>query len=158
MKNINLSVRAGEIVGIAGLVGAGRTEFARVVFGLDEADTGEILLNGKPIHNAHPRDAIRHKIAYLPEDRRKHGVILDLPISSNITLASLKILSSFGGMDFKRERELAAEYTTAFGRQNAFNSRFGGDAFRRKSAKSRAQSLADYETRSFDFGRTDAGN
>ncbi len=115
VKNINLSVRAGEIVGIAGLVGAGRTEFARVVFGLDEADTGEILLDGKPIHNAHPRDAIRHKIAYLPEDRRKHGVILDLPISSNITLASLKILSSFGGMDFKRERELAAEYTRRLG-------------------------------------------
>ena len=115
VKNINLSVRAGEIVGIAGLVGAGRTEFARVVFGLDEADTGEILLDGKPIHNAHPRDAIRHKIAYLPEDRRKHGVILDLPISSNITLASLKILSSFSGMDFKRERELAAEYTRRLG-------------------------------------------
>ena len=115
VRNINLSVRAGEIVGIAGLVGAGRTEFARVVFGLDEADAGEILLDGKPIHNAHPRDAIRHKIAYLPEDRRKHGVILDLPISSNITLASLKILSSFRGMDFKRERELAAEYTRRLG-------------------------------------------
>ncbi|MDQ6788584.1 MAG: sugar ABC transporter ATP-binding protein [Acidobacteriota bacterium] len=115
VKNINLTVRAGEIVGIAGLVGAGRTEFARVVFGLDEADAGEILLDGKPIHNAHPRDAIRHKIAYLPEDRRKHGVILDLPISSNITLASLKILSSVGGMDFKRERELAAEYTRRLG-------------------------------------------
>ena len=115
VKNINLTVRAGEIVGIAGLVGAGRTEFARVVFGLDEADAGEILLDGKPIHNAHPRDAIRHKIAYLPEDRCKHGVILDLPISSNVTLASLKILSSFSGMNFKRERELAAEYTRRLG-------------------------------------------
>ena len=115
IRNINLSVRAGEIVGIAGLVGAGRTEFARAIFGLDTADAGEILLHGKSIVNTHPRDGIRHKIAYLPEDRRKHGVILDLPISSNITLASLKILSSFGGMNFKKERELAAEYTKRLG-------------------------------------------
>ncbi len=115
VKNINLSVRAGEIVGIAGLVGAGRTEFARVVFGLDEAGKGEILLNGKSIHNTHPQDAIRHKIAYLPEDRRKHGVILDLPISSNITLSSLKILSSRFGLNFAKERELAAEYTRRLG-------------------------------------------
>lgn len=115
IKNIDLQVRAGEIVGIAGLVGAGRTEFARAVFGLDTADAGEVLLNGKPIHSTHPQDAIRNKIAYLPEDRRKHGVILDLPISSNITLASLKILSGKIGMNFRRERELAAEYTRRLG-------------------------------------------
>lgn len=115
IRNINLTVRAGEIVGIAGLVGAGRTEFARIVFGLDEADAGEILLNGKSIRNAHPRDAIRNRIAYLPEDRRKHGVILDLPISSNITLASLKILSGGFGLNFNKEKELAAEYTRRLG-------------------------------------------
>ncbi|MEK7723723.1 MAG: sugar ABC transporter ATP-binding protein [Acidobacteriota bacterium] len=115
VKNINLTVRAGEIVGIAGLVGAGRTEFARVVFGLDTADKGEVLLNGKSIHNTHPRDAIRHNIAYLPEDRRKHGVILDLPIASNVTLASLKILSGKFGLDFAKEKELAAEYTRRLG-------------------------------------------
>lgn len=115
IRNINLSVRAGEIVGIAGLVGAGRTEFARAVFGLDTADSGEILLNGKSVVNAHPRDAIHNKIAYLPEDRRKHGVILDLPISSNITLASLKILSGKFGLDFAKEKELAAEYTRRLG-------------------------------------------
>lgn len=115
IKNISLTVRAGEIVGIAGLVGAGRTEFARAIFGLDTADAGEILIKGKSIRNTHPRDGIRNKIAYLPEDRRRHGVILDLPISSNITLASLKILSSFSGMNFKREREIAAEYTKRLG-------------------------------------------
>lgn len=115
IKNISLSVRAGEIVGLAGLVGAGRTEFARLIFGLDTADTGEILLNGKSIKSTHPQDAIRNKIAYLPEDRRKHGVILDLPISSNITLASLKILSGKFGLDFKKEKELAAEYTRRLG-------------------------------------------
>ncbi len=115
VRNINLSVRAGEIVGIAGLVGAGRTEFARAVFGLDEADEGEVLLNGKSIKNSHPRDAIRNNIAYLPEDRRKHGVILDLPIASNVTLASLKILSGKFGLNFTKEKELAAEYTRRLG-------------------------------------------
>ena len=115
VKNINLAIRAGEIVGIAGLVGAGRTEFARAIFGLDTADSGEILLHNKAVRSTHPQDAIRNKIAYLPEDRRKHGVILDLPISMNITLASLKILSGFRGMNFKRENELAAEYTRRLG-------------------------------------------
>lgn len=115
IKNISLSVRAGEIVGIAGLVGAGRTEFARLIFGLDTADKGEILLNGKSIKSTHPQDAIRNKIAYLPEDRRKHGVILDLPIASNVTLASLKILSGRFGLDFNKENELAAEYTRRLG-------------------------------------------
>ncbi|MBX7171022.1 MAG: sugar ABC transporter ATP-binding protein [Pyrinomonadaceae bacterium] len=115
VKNINLTVRAGEIVGIAGLVGAGRTEFARAIFGLDEADSGEVLLNGISIKNSHPRDAIRNNIAYLPEDRRKHGVILDLPIASNVTLASLKILSGRFGLNFAKEKELAAEYTRRLG-------------------------------------------
>lgn len=115
VRNINLSVRAGEIVGIAGLVGAGRTEFARAIFGLDEADSGEVLLNGVSIKNSHPRDAIRNNIAYLPEDRRKHGVILDLPIASNVTLASLKILSGKFGLNFAKEKELAAEYTRRLG-------------------------------------------
>jgi rhamnose transport system ATP-binding protein len=115
VKNINLTVRAGEIVGVAGLVGAGRTEFARAIFGLDEADAGEVFLNGVSIKNSHPRDAIRRNIAYLPEDRRKHGVILDLPIASNVTLASLKILSGKFGFNFARERELAAEYTRRLG-------------------------------------------
>lgn len=115
VHDVNLSVRAGEIVGIAGLVGAGRTEFARAIFGLDTADSGEILLNGKSVKNSHPRDAIHNKIAYLPEDRRRHGVILDLPISSNITLASLKILSGKLGLNFAKEKELAAEYTRRLG-------------------------------------------
>lgn len=115
VKNINLTVRAGEIVGVAGLVGAGRTEFARAVFGIDEADSGEVFLNGVPIRNSHPRDAIRRNIAYLPEDRRKHGVILDLPIASNVTLASLQILSGRFGLNFGKEQELAAEYTRRLG-------------------------------------------
>lgn len=115
IHGVNLSVRAGEIVGVAGLVGAGRTELATTIFGLHEPDSGEILLNGMPIRIGHPCEAIDRGIAYLPEDRRRHGVVLDFPISANITLASLKKLSGFAGMDFTREKEIAAEYTRRLG-------------------------------------------
>ncbi len=115
IRNINLSVRAGEIVGVAGLIGAGRTELAKTIFGLETPDEGEILLRGKPIRIGHPSEAIEYGIAYLPEDRRKHGVVLDFPISANITLASLKKLSSLLGMDFGKEKQIAADYTRRLG-------------------------------------------
>src|SRR5262249_18185409 len=73
INNINLVVRKGEIVGLAGLVGAGRTELALTIFGLTPADHGEILICGRPVSITSPEMAIRHGIAYLPEDRRKHG-------------------------------------------------------------------------------------
>jgi rhamnose transport system ATP-binding protein len=114
VRNVSLSVRAGEIVGLAGLVGAGRTELARTLFGLTPADAGEIVLHGERIVINNPIAAIRHGIAYVPEDRRRHGVVLDLPISHNITLATLHRLAHFGALDFKRERELSIEYVHRF--------------------------------------------
>jgi rhamnose transport system ATP-binding protein len=111
IKDINLSIRAGEILGLAGLVGAGRTDLARSIFGIEPADEGEILLRGEPIKIDNPAQAIRHSIAYLPEDRRRHGVISELPISSNITLASIDRLSRFGAFDFRQENEIAIDYT-----------------------------------------------
>lgn len=110
VSDINLVVRAGEIVGVAGLVGAGRTELARTIFGLTPADAGELLLRGKVIRINSPAEAIERGIAYLPEDRRRHGVILEMAISANIGLASLNNLSRFGAMDFRREKEIAANY------------------------------------------------
>ena len=114
---VDLAVRAGEIVGVAGLIGAGRTELAKTIFGLEPPDQGEILLRGKPIRIGHPCEAIEYGIAYLPEDRRKHGVVLDFPISANITLASLKKLSGFAGLNFGfgKEREIAVDYTRRLG-------------------------------------------
>jgi rhamnose transport system ATP-binding protein len=87
VHDVSLTVRAGEIVGMAGLVGAGRTELARILFGITPASAGEILLDGKAVSISSPRDAIAHGIAYVPEDRRKHGVILEMPIAHNITMA-----------------------------------------------------------------------
>jgi len=115
VHDVNLSVRAGEIVGLAGLVGAGRTELARIIFGLSPADEGEILLRGKPVKIESPAQAIASGIAYVPEDRRKHGVILPMAVCPNITLAALDRLSSFGSLDVSREKEIAIDYTQRFG-------------------------------------------
>lgn len=114
VRNIDLTVRAGEIVGLAGLVGAGRTELAQSIFGLQPADTGEIRLNGQSIVVRDAAKAIDFGFAYLPEDRRQHGVVLDMPISSNITLASLKKLGKGISFNFQREKKTAAEYVRKF--------------------------------------------
>ena len=114
VSDVNLTVRKGEIVGLAGLAGAGRTELARIVFGLTPADQGEIVLRGQRVCTNNPAEAIKQGIAYLPEDRRRHGVIAELPISSNITLASLGELSRPWSMDFRREREIASQYVSRF--------------------------------------------
>ena len=88
-SDVACSVRAGEILGLAGLVGAGRTELARVLFGLTPADAGEIRLRGRPVAIDSPARAVALGIAYVPEDRRRHGVILEMPVAANTTLATL---------------------------------------------------------------------
>jgi rhamnose transport system ATP-binding protein len=110
IHGINLQIRAGEILGLAGLVGAGRTELARTLFGLTPADAGEILWRGKPLVISSPARAVRLGIAYVPEDRRRHGVILEMPVATNATLAVLNRISSLGWMNFRQERRLAADY------------------------------------------------
>jgi rhamnose transport system ATP-binding protein len=104
---VSLSVRAGEILGLAGLVGAGRTELARVLFGLTPADGGEIRLDGKSVRFDSPAAAAALGIAYVPEDRRKHGVIPDLPVAANVTLAVLRAVARHGFLDARKERELS---------------------------------------------------
>src|SRR5207247_7403621 len=91
----------------AGLVGAGRTELARVLFGLTPADAGQIVLRGRRVAIDSPRRAVELGIAYVPEDRRRHGVILDLPIAANATLAVLQRISTGGRLNVARERSLA---------------------------------------------------
>ncbi len=88
-RDISFRVRAGEIVGLAGLVGAGRTEIARVLFGIEPRTAGEVLLDGRPVHFASPSEAVSNGIAYVPEDRHLDGLVLDFSIASNITLPIL---------------------------------------------------------------------
>lgn len=115
IADVSLDVRAGEIVGLAGLVGAGRTELARVLFGITPADGGEIFLNGKAVRIRNPREAIAHGIAYVPEDRRRHGVILEMPISQNMTMASHGKLFPGTLLRFGLETELAQRFIRDLG-------------------------------------------
>ena len=89
LQSINLEVRTGEILGMAGLMGAGRTEVAKVIFGEYKKTSGSIEMNGKELNINSPKDAIRKGIAYLSEDRKKEGLILSLSVRENMTLVSL---------------------------------------------------------------------
>jgi rhamnose transport system ATP-binding protein len=118
VHDVTLDLRAGEIVGLAGLVGAGRTELARIVFGLTPATSGEIRLRGHAVRIGNPAEAIARGIAYCPEDRRRHGVVLEMPVTANVTLAALGRLAQgrpFAALDFERERCVAAEYVRRLG-------------------------------------------
>ncbi len=87
---VSFSVNAGEILGIGGLVGAGRTELVRAIFGADKPLAGNIIIKGKRVRTRQPKDALKHGIVLLPEDRRHQGLLLDWSIRANITIASLK--------------------------------------------------------------------
>lgn len=115
VNGVTLDVRAGEIVGMAGLVGAGRTELARILFGITPADSGEILLNGERISITSPREAIARGIAYVPEDRRRHGVILEMPVSQNMTMAIQPTLFPGGWLRLKAESLLVREFIRDLG-------------------------------------------
>jgi rhamnose transport system ATP-binding protein len=115
VSGIDLEVRAGEIVGLAGLVGAGRSELARILFGLTPADAGQIFLRGEVVRIDSPSDAVRLGIAYVPEDRRRYGVILDMPVTSNTTLAILRRISRGGLLDFAKEREITETFVQRLG-------------------------------------------
>jgi rhamnose transport system ATP-binding protein len=119
VRDVSLSVRSGEILGLAGLVGAGRTELARTLFGVTPADAGEIRMRGRRVVIDSPARAVASGIAYLPEDRRRHGVVLDLSVAANTTLAILPHLSRFGWLDHLREREIAADYEQRLGVKTA---------------------------------------
>jgi rhamnose transport system ATP-binding protein len=110
LHDISISVRAGEILGVAGLVGSGRTELAETIFGLTPLDSGEILVQDTRVRIGSPADAIRLRIGYVPEDRRRHGVVLNMSIAANTTLASLKAVSRRGLIDGSVERDAARRY------------------------------------------------
>lgn len=114
VRDVSLTLRSGEILGLAGLVGAGRTQFAETLFGLFPADGGSIEMEGKRVTIHSPRQAVQLGIAYVPEDRRRHGVIMDFPISLNATLASLNQISHRGFLRFDLEDRLARDYYDRF--------------------------------------------
>lgn len=110
LNGVTLSVRKGEILGLAGLVGSGRTQLAETIFGLTPPDSGRIRMHGQTIQISSPADAIRAGIAYVPEDRRQHGVILPMSVVENTSLANLAAVSAGGFIQPDREQSLAASY------------------------------------------------
>ena len=109
LHNISFSVRQGEIFGLAGMVGSGRTTLARTLFGLTSAPS-DVYISGRLERVHSPADAIRNGVGYLPEDRKQHGVILEMEIDKNISLASLDSVSQWGLVDAQSERDLARGY------------------------------------------------
>lgn len=89
LENISFTLKKGEILGFAGLMGAGRTEVARAIFGADKIDEGQIFINGKEVKINKPEDAVKHGIAYLSEDRKRYGLMLEMDVNSNILISSL---------------------------------------------------------------------
>lgn len=104
---VSFELRRGEILGIAGLVGAGRTEVLRAIFGADPYQSGSVHCNGEPLFISGPRDAIASGIGFVTEDRKDEGLILSMEIAANITLASIKDVSNHGLLNFARERKVA---------------------------------------------------
>ena len=103
MRDISLEVRAGEILALTGLVGAGRTETVRLLFGADIRDSGTIELDGRELNILHPNDAIESGICLLTEDRKEQGLVLELSVKDNFGLPNLSGFSNYGLIDRKKE-------------------------------------------------------
>jgi len=114
VKDVSLCVRAGEIVGLAGLVGSGRSEVAQVIFGIWPAESGQVLLDGKPVHIKSPEQAMKLGIAYVPEDRGTQGLIRKMRVRENISLAVLRQLSAYGFISPRKELNLASDSIQQF--------------------------------------------
>ena len=108
-EDISFAVRAGEVVGLAGLVGAGRSEVARAVFGIDPCDSGTVTVAGIRLPSGNVAAAMAHGLALVPEDRQHEGLVLPLPVAANVSLAALSSLTRAGFVDRRREQQLVEQ-------------------------------------------------
>ena len=153
IHDVSFHVREGEVLGLSGLIGAGRTELARVLFGLTPADSGSILLDGEPVKIESPGEAVAMGIAYVPEDRRHHGVILEMSVSANATVATLRANFERGVSRFRQGTRGRHGTGRAAGDQDAVHRRGDGKSLGRESAEGRAGSLAQFGPIRSDPGR-----
>lgn len=109
-RDISFEVKSGEILGFAGLVGAGRTEMARLIYGADRADGGKIFVHGKEVKIKSPKSGIKNGIGLIPEDRKQQGCLLGRTIRMNITMSCLEKISRLGFVSSKKEKEIAVKY------------------------------------------------
>lgn len=110
VRDVSFELKKGEILGFSGLMGAGRTETARVLFGADKKDSGEIFVHGKKVEIHSPQDAVKHGIGYLSEDRKRYGIIVEKTVAENTTMASLEKFMKGIFIDKKKEAEVSSQY------------------------------------------------
>jgi ribose transport system ATP-binding protein len=115
LNQVSVDAAEGEIVGVAGLLGSGRTETARAIFGADKIESGEIYLDGKPLRVRSPRDAIKSGLAFLSEDRKAEGIIPELSVRENLTLAALPALTKFGIVSRAKQQEIVERFMKRLG-------------------------------------------
>src|SRR5580700_10573992 len=113
-SEVTFRLRRGEIVGLGGLIGAGRSELAQAIFGISRLESGEVLAHGKKIEVHSVRDAMRVGIAYLPEERKSQGLLASFSIKANVSYSSLNRLASFGFVNEKKEEALAERFRDLF--------------------------------------------
>jgi rhamnose transport system ATP-binding protein len=161
VRDVSFEVRRGEILGIAGLVGSGRTELAELIFGLRLADRGTILVDGHPVAISGPDDAMASGLAYVPEDRRRHGVVLDMSVAANTSMTDLAAVSRFGLVRPGAERALARRFVADLqiktpGIDAAVNTLSGGNqqkvALARWLARNPSVLILDEPTQGVDVG------
>ena len=142
-SDISFTVKSGEIVGLSGLVGAGRSEVARAVFGIDKYDSGEVLVRNEPLKSLSPRASMAAGLAFVPEDRRKQGLVMELNVSRNLTLTLRRKLSRFGLLTSQAEAG-----ATGMGQEAADQGGVPGipdlDTFRRQPAEGRPGQVAGH--------------
>jgi rhamnose transport system ATP-binding protein len=160
-RNVSFKVRAGEIVGMAGLVGSGRSETAQVIFGITPPESGEILIDGKPVNIRRPHDAIQQGIAYVPEDRGTQGLIKEMTLRENASMAVMDRLSNIGFINRNQERNMAAQTIAdlevrAYSTEQVANKLSGGNQQKVVIAKWLASNprllIMDEPTRGIDVG------
>ncbi|WP_353554187.1 sugar ABC transporter ATP-binding protein [Paraburkholderia terrae] len=115
VSDVSLDVHAGEAVGLAGLLGSGRTETMRLLFGADPAERGTVSINGKDVALKSPQDAIARGLAYLTEDRKAEGIVPDLSVRDNLTLVCLRTLSKHGIVDVKQQQAIVDRFIASLG-------------------------------------------
>lgn len=115
LKSVSFSLRQGEILGIAGLIGSGRTEILRAIFGIDKIDGGEIIISGSREKKYSPKSSIKKSIGLVPEERRTQGILLNKSVRENITLPIVHKLSKFNFIQSKIEKEISKEYLKILG-------------------------------------------
>lgn len=113
INSFTLQLNKGEVTGLAGLLGSGRTETARVIFGADKADNGKVKINGKPVKIGSPEDAIRNRLAYCPENRKTEGLVINMTVKENIILALQGRMGMFKLLTRSRQNEIAEKYIKA---------------------------------------------